>query len=85
MLDQVTRLLDFPTLGTMTYLNTAAEGIPPPAVGEALADHVRDKQRGTYGAPSICLQLDVGPEACGPTVRTLARRGRDLLVQLGGV
>ena len=41
MLDKDTRLQDFPTLGTMTYLNTAAEGIPPPAVGEALADYVR--------------------------------------------
>ena len=49
MLTHDTRLQDFPSLETMTYLNTAAEGIPPRVVGEALAQYVRDKQLGMDG------------------------------------
>jgi cysteine desulfurase / selenocysteine lyase len=49
MLDRAARLRDFPTLATMTYLNTAAEGIPPPSVGEAFGRYVRDKQMGMDG------------------------------------
>jgi len=48
MLDAASRSRDFPTLGEMTYLNTAAEGIPPTVVGEALARYFGDRQ---YGAP----------------------------------
>jgi cysteine desulfurase/selenocysteine lyase len=58
MLSQATRLLDFPTLETMTYLNTAAEGIPPLAVGEALAQYVCDKQRGMDGRTLHFAQWD---------------------------
>ena len=49
MLDAVTRARDFPSLGGMVYLNTAAEGIPPLAVGEALGQYFRDKQLGMDG------------------------------------
>jgi hypothetical protein len=35
MLTTTSRLQAFPQLETMIYLNTAAEGIPPVAVGEA--------------------------------------------------
>lgn len=49
MLDAATRHRDFPMLGEMVYLNTAAEGIPPPVVAEAFAAYVRDKQRGMDG------------------------------------
>lgn len=49
MLDESSRQRDFPTLAEMTYLNTAAEGIPPVAVGEALATYFRDKQAGSAG------------------------------------
>ena len=37
MLTDKTRLNDFPALAGMTYLNTAAESIPPVCVPEALA------------------------------------------------
>jgi cysteine desulfurase / selenocysteine lyase len=33
----------------MTYLNTAAEGIPPPVVGEAYARYFEHRQRGSAG------------------------------------
>jgi len=49
MLTPDSRRRDFPSLAEMTYLNTAAEGIPPLAVGEALAQYFRDKQLGMDG------------------------------------
>jgi selenocysteine lyase/cysteine desulfurase len=49
MLTEDARREAFPTLEGMTYLNTAAEGIPPLAVGEALQDYFRDKQLGMDG------------------------------------
>lgn len=49
MLTASTRASDFPSLANMTYLNSAAEGIPPVAVGEALARYFHDKQRGMDG------------------------------------
>jgi cysteine desulfurase/selenocysteine lyase len=52
MLSTASRARDFPSLAGMTYLNSAAEGIPPLAVGEALAEYFRDKQRGMEGRDS---------------------------------
>lgn len=49
MLTESSRRRDFPSLEGMTYLNTAAEGIPSLPVGEALAEYFRDKQRGMDG------------------------------------
>src|SRR5262245_11639774 len=49
MLTAETRRRDFPSLDGRAYLNTAAEGIPPLAVGEAMAQYVRDKQLGMDG------------------------------------
>lgn len=49
MLDPAARDRDFPSLARMTYLNSAAEGIPPLAVGEALERYFRDKQLGMDG------------------------------------
>jgi cysteine desulfurase/selenocysteine lyase len=49
MLDDASRKTSFPALEGMIYLNTAAEGIPPPAVGEALAQYARDRQLGMDG------------------------------------
>src|SRR5690242_15654705 len=49
MLTESSRLKDFPSLAGKTYLNTAAEGIPPLAVGEALKQYFRDKQLGMDG------------------------------------
>ncbi len=49
MLTDESRQRDFPSLTGRTYLNTAAEGIPPLAVGEALAQYFRDRQLGMDG------------------------------------
>lgn len=40
---------NFPTLAGKCYLNTAAESIPPTAVGQALQDYWNDKQLGLDG------------------------------------
>ncbi len=58
MLTAASRRDSFPTLAGMTYLNTAAEGIPPLAVGEALAEYFRDKQLGMDGRDRHFAQLD---------------------------
>jgi cysteine desulfurase/selenocysteine lyase len=49
MLTDESRRRDFPSLATRTYLNTAAEGIPPPAVRAALDDYFADKELGMDG------------------------------------
>lgn len=49
MLDASTRFQDFPSLRQMTYLNSAAEGIPPLCVREALLQYFQDKQLGMEG------------------------------------
>lgn len=49
MLTETSRLRDFPTLQGITYLNTAAESIPPLSVGEALQAYWQDKTRGMHG------------------------------------
>ena len=49
MLTETSRQKDFPSLAGRTYLNTAAEGVPPLAVGEALGQYFRDKQLGMDG------------------------------------
>lgn len=49
VLTDESRLASFPTLADRAYLNTAAEGIPPLEVGQALAQYFRDKQMGMDG------------------------------------
>lgn len=49
MLTDESRRRDFPSLEGMAYLNTAAEGIPPRAVLEALGQYGRDKLLGMDG------------------------------------
>lgn len=49
MLTPESRQRDFPSLAGRAYLNTAAEGIPPPAVAAALAQYARDKELGMDG------------------------------------
>lgn len=49
MLTDATRQRDFPALAGTTYLNTAAESIPPLCVGEALQRYFADKTRGMRG------------------------------------
>jgi len=60
MLTESTRLHDFPTLAGMTYLNTAAESIPPRCTGEAIEAYWRDKLRGMKGRDGHFAQV----EAC---------------------
>lgn len=49
MLTDTARQRDFPALAGISYLNTAAESIPPLCVGEALQRYVADKSRGMRG------------------------------------
>ena len=49
MLTLESRQQQFPTLDQMVYLNSAAEGIPPLVVREALDEYFRDKQLGMDG------------------------------------
>src|SRR5262245_13840228 len=65
MLDDASRRRDFPSLSGMTYLNTAAEGIPPPVVGEALAQYIRDHQLGMDGRERHYAQLEAAKQLTG--------------------
>jgi selenocysteine lyase/cysteine desulfurase len=58
------RLRDFPTLNGRTYLNTAAEGIPPRCVGDALQTYWHDKLQGMRGRDAHYAQA----EACREVV-----------------
>jgi cysteine desulfurase / selenocysteine lyase len=49
MFDAAARSRDFPSLSGITYLNSAAEGIPPLAVRDALLQYFTDKQLGMDG------------------------------------
>jgi selenocysteine lyase/cysteine desulfurase len=63
MLTPESRRRDFPSLAEMTYLNTAAEGIPPLAVGEALPQYFRDKQLGMDGRLKHAEQWEAAKNA----------------------
>ncbi|MBO0700016.1 MAG: aminotransferase class V-fold PLP-dependent enzyme [Zavarzinella sp.] len=58
MLTPESRVRDFPSLANRAYLNTAAEGIPPPAVAAALAQYARDKDLGMDGRPLHAEQYE---------------------------
>ncbi len=58
MLTPENRQRDFPALAGMTYLNTAAESIPPTCVPEALAQYARDKARGMRGREAHNVTLE---------------------------
>jgi len=58
MLTAEERRRDFPSLEGRAYLNSAAEGIPPVAVGDALAQYFRDKQLGMDGRKPHAAQWD---------------------------
>ena len=58
MLTAAQRNLDFPSLHGISYLNSAAEGIPPVAVGDALLQYFRDKQTGMDGRAAHFAQWD---------------------------
>jgi selenocysteine lyase/cysteine desulfurase len=58
MLTERSRHFSFPTLAQMTYLNTAAEGIPPLEVHAALNQYFEDKQMGMEGRPFHDVQYE---------------------------
>src|SRR4051794_16885380 len=60
MLTEATRSRDFPALAGISYLNTAAESIPPRCVGEAIHTYWEDKLRGMRGRDGHFAQV----EAC---------------------
>ncbi len=59
MLSTESRSRDFPSLDGRVYLNSAAEGIPPLAVGESLQQYFRDKQLGMDGRTPHAEQWDL--------------------------
>ncbi|MCE9561594.1 MAG: aminotransferase class V-fold PLP-dependent enzyme [Planctomycetes bacterium] len=58
MLTPETRRRDFAVLDGMTYLNSAAEGIPPPAVRDALEQYFNDKRLGMAGRTAHAAQWE---------------------------
>jgi len=52
------RATEFPSLSERVYLNTAAEGIPPRRVTDALGQYARDKLLGMDGRPLHEAQWD---------------------------
>jgi cysteine desulfurase/selenocysteine lyase len=58
MLHAETRRRDFPSLEQMRYFNTAAEGIPPLSVRDALLQYFADKQLGMDGRPLHAAQWE---------------------------
>lgn len=60
MLTDSSRLHDFPSLSGVTYLNTAAESIPPRCAEEAIEAYRHDKSRGMKGRDGHFAQV----EAC---------------------
>jgi cysteine desulfurase/selenocysteine lyase len=66
VLSEDSRRKSFPTLQGMTYLNTAAEGIPPLEVREALLQYFHDKQLGMDGRPLHAQQFDAVKELTAP-------------------
>ena len=58
MLTAASRHQAFPQLEEMIYFNTAAEGIPPLVVGEALTQYFHDHQRGMDGRIAHAAQRE---------------------------
>lgn len=58
MLSEESRQRSFPSLSQMTYLNTAAEGIPPLEVHAALDQYFKDKQMGMDGREAHAAQYE---------------------------
>lgn len=62
MLTAEARSRDFPSLDSMVYLNTAAEGIPPLPVRESLLQYFADKQLGMDGRLAHAAQWQAARE-----------------------
>src|SRR5436190_22516390 len=65
MLDQQSRDDQFPSLREMSYLNTAAEGIPPRAVHEALEEYWNDKLKGMEGRTAHFAKFEAAKKQVG--------------------
>src|SRR5207244_379899 len=63
MLTAESRRRDFPSLDGKVYLNTAAEGIPPLAVKQALLQYFADKELGMDGRVPHAAQWQAAREA----------------------
>jgi cysteine desulfurase/selenocysteine lyase len=68
MLTIESRSLHFPGLASMTYLNTAAESIPPSCVGEAIRRYWEDKLCGMSGRESHFAHVEACREIAAKTV-----------------
>ena len=85
MLDEKSRAEQFPSLSKMTYLNTAAEGIPPRVVHDAMECYWADKLKGMAGRDGHFAALEF---AKGQTAKALGLTpggGGHLLVFVGGI
>jgi len=65
MLTESSRRHDFPSLDERTYLNTAAEGIPPGRVIDALHQYGQDKLLGMDGRDLHTVQWQRAKSALG--------------------
>lgn len=65
MLTTESRERDFPSLSGITYLNTAAEGVPPATVVEALRQYAADKLLGMDGRDFHFKQWDAAKGLVG--------------------
>jgi len=72
MLTLESRQRDFPALGSTTYLNTAAESIPPLCVREALEMYWQDKLRGMNGRDSHYAKMEHCRDAAARMLHLLA-------------
>jgi selenocysteine lyase/cysteine desulfurase len=75
MLTDRSRRRDFPGLERMTYLNTAAEGIPAPAFEQALERYFHDKLKGMAGRDDHFREWD---ECRGLAGRLLGLPAKDV-------
>ena len=77
MLTEESRLRDFPSLTNRVYLNSAAEGIPPAQVLDALVQYGQDKLLGMDGR---LLHQEQWSQARERTARLLGFRTEDIAI-----
>lgn len=68
MLTNASRLEDFPALASKTYLNTAAESIPPLCTGASIEAYWQDKLRGMKGRDGHFAQVEACREISAKTL-----------------
>ena len=68
MLTDASRLQDFPALAGMTYLNSAAESIPPLCTGRAIEAYWHDKLLGMKGRDGHFAQVEACREISAKTL-----------------